>query len=348
MQCRTWHQRSIALAAADRRACNKFVQDALHRLQRPPFYHLLFAHDWLHRQALWHNPPWTSLFSGGARSSPTALQPSFGGRSEQATRWSRSAEHGGGASGRWFEISSPISLIFSHSWRISPTLLPRFETGCSLCCRIKSWRSDCNWRSPSWSTPENHSLKRHTTWRVDGPLALTAYKILLEVSTAVGNKHYPQHRCSHPAHHWWSARSNALTSGSACMRTASYRTTSSRSSMLSITTQSALFVQHGCSAPGRYASCSHHQQQSMHFVYFRSWMTTSLSTPSNKSCLHSGLQQNMSPELILRNGGKITPMSYIPGLLRPPRCFSSSLHLLLLNVCSRCFSKHFSTSRIRH
>ena len=37
-------------------------------------------------------------------------------------------------------------------------------------------------------------------------------------------------------------------------------TTSSRSSRLSITTQSALFVQHGCSAPGRYASCSHHQQ----------------------------------------------------------------------------------------
>ena len=83
--------------------------------------------------------------------------------------------------------------------------------------------------------------------------------------------------------------------------------------------------------------------------YFRSWMTTSLSTPSNKSCLHSGLQQKMSPELILRNGGKITPMSYLPGLLRPPKCrFSSSLHLLLLNVCSRCFSKHFSTSRIRH
>ena len=75
-------------------------------------------------------------------------------------------------------------------------------------------------------------------------------------------------------------------------------TTSSRSSMLSITTQSALFVQHGCSAPGRYASCSHHQQQSMNCVYFRSWMTTSLSTPSNKSCLHSGLQQKMSPDRV--------------------------------------------------
>ena len=49
--------------------------------------------------------------------------------------------------------------IWSRNRNIS--LQHAVQTGCSLCCRIKSRRSDCNWRSPSWSTPENHSLKRH-------------------------------------------------------------------------------------------------------------------------------------------------------------------------------------------
>ena len=59
----------------------------------------------------------------------------------------------------------------------------------------------------------------------DGPLALTAYKILQEVSTAEGNKPLttPTPMQSSGTSLMIRSQSNALTSGSACMRTASYR-----------------------------------------------------------------------------------------------------------------------------